>query len=249
MEQEEKDIELIDAYHKGKLTDRELSEFEKRRTEDAEFDQQAEDYLHVMSEIRSFGEQDFMKKLKSWEEGIAGQKTGKVIPLKRMLAIAAVIIILMIPIGYLLLQNASQPDNRELFLSYFQPYEDVISERSKEQGLQEKGLSAYNQQNYRAAIAYFEGYLDENIQDKAIKVYLSISYLAVGEAEKAANLLEGVSKSATGLYQEVSAWYLALAYLDLNESKKAAAQLSVIAKQQDHMFKAQAEELLKELGK
>lgn len=247
MEQEDKDIELIDAYHKGKLSANEIDEFEKRRAADTEFDQKAEDYLHVMAEINTFGKQEFMKKLGSWEEEISGGKTAKVVSLKQILSIAAVVIILMVPLGYLIIQNATQPDDQELFASYFQPYEDVISQRSGDQGLQEKGLSAYNQQNYRAAIAYFEGHIDENLQDNAIKTYLGISYLAVGEADKAEQWLTGTSQNATGLYKEVSEWYLALTYLKLSKKEKATAQLTAIAKQSNHMFQAQAKELIKEL--
>ncbi|UII33409.1 hypothetical protein LVD17_06185 [Fulvivirga ulvae] len=248
MEQEEKDIELIDAYHKGKLSANEIDEFEKRRAEDTEFDQKAGDYLHVMAEINTFGEQEFMKKLASWEEEISGGKTARVVPLRRILSIAAVIIILMVPIGYLIIQNATQPNSQALFASYFQPYEDVISQRSGDQSLQEKGLSAYNRQNYRAAIAYFEGHIDENLQDNAIKTYLGVSYLAVSEADKAEQWLTGTAQNANGLYKEVSEWYLALTYLKLNKKENATAQLTAIAKQSDHMFQAQAKELLRELG-
>ncbi|MBL6446832.1 hypothetical protein JMN32_10950 [Fulvivirga sp. 29W222] len=248
MEQEEKDIELIDAYHKGKLSTHEIEEFDKRRADDAEFNKQVEDYLHVMSEVRSFGEQEFMKKLGTWEEEISGRKSAKVIPIKRILSVAAVILVLMIPIGYLVLQNVAQPNNEELFATYFQPYEDIISQRSDAQSLQEKGLSAYNQQNYRAAIAYFESHIDENLQDNAIKTYLGISYLAVSEAEQAEKWLKETSKNATGLYREVSEWYLALTYLKLGESKKAQEQLTLITQHPDHMFKSQAEVLYRELG-
>lgn len=247
MEQEEKDIELIEAYHQGRLSEEETAEFDKRRDEDKDFNRKVEDYMHIMNEIRSFGEQDFMKKLNSWEKDIAGEKEAKVIPLKRILSIAAAIIIILIPIGYLLMSDEVQRAPQELYTAYFEPYEDVISERSEGSGLLEQGLNAYNQENYRQAITYLEGFVKENPEDNSAKAYLGIAYLAVNESDKAEATLKDVSQDATGLFKEVSEWYLALAYLNLNRPALTKDQLIDITSKPDHMYHSKAKELLQEI--
>lgn len=246
MEQEEKDIELIEAYHQGRLDDVDIAAFERRRAEDAGFDQKAEDYLHIMKEVRSFGEQDFMQKLKSWEKDIAGEKKAKVIPLRKILSIAAILVLLMVPIGYLLLHDAFKADHQQLFTAYFEPYDDVISERSEQASLLDKGFSAYNQENYMAAVAYFEGYIDKNPADQGIKTYLGISYLAAGESGKAEGILKEISQNATGIFKEVSDWYLVLAFLKSDKKENMHSQLLLISSQENHMFKKQADELIEE---
>ncbi|ELR70933.1 hypothetical protein C900_03216 [Fulvivirga imtechensis AK7] len=247
MEQEEKDIELIEAYHQGTLSEDEIAAFEKRRAEDEDFDRKVEDYVHIMSEIRTFGERDFMKKLHSWEKDIAGEKEAKVIPLKTILSIAAAIIIILIPIGYLLMSDQTQQGPQELYTAYFKPYEDVISERSESSGLLEQGLSAYNQENYRQAITYLEGFVKENPENNGSKTYLGIAYLASNEPEKAESILKDVTQNASGLFKEVSEWYLALAYLDLNQKNRAKDQFNNITSQPDHMYYSKAKELLQKI--
>lgn len=247
MEQEEKDIELIEAYHQHRLNDEELAAFERRRASDKDFDQKAEDYIHIMTEINTFGQQDFMKKVKGWEKDIAAKEKTKIIPLKRFLSMAAAIIIILIPIGYLLLSDFFKQDQQELFTAYFEPYDDVITERSEQAGLLEQALSAYNQENFRQAITYFEGYLKENPEETGIKSYLGISYLAVGETDKAERSLKEATQSGTGLFKEVSEWYLALTYLKAEQINPLKQQLKVITSQSGHMYRAQAEKLLKEI--
>lgn len=188
-----------------------------------------------------------MQKVKGWEKDIAAKEKTKVIPLKRILSMAAAIIVILIPIGYILLSDFFKQDQQELFTAYFEPYDDVITERSEQAGLLEQALSAYNQENFRQAITYFEGFLKEYPEETGVKSYLGISYLAVGEIDKAESSLEEVSQSGAGLFKEVSEWYLALTYLKAEQMDALQQQLKLITAQSDHMYYAQAQRLLEEI--
>lgn len=246
MEQEEKDIELIEAYFDGTLEQDDLVYFEKRRAEDADFDSKVDDYGQIIKEIRAFGKQDFADKLKTWETEIASKKEAKVIPMKRLLSIAAAVIIILVPLAYLLLSNVFDHSNQELFTAYFEPYQDVISERSAEMGALEQGLSAYNQSNFPSAISQLEIYLAAHPDEQGAKCYLGISYLASQQPDKAESMLKPVAEHSSGLFKEVAEWYLALAYLQQDQKEKARDQLRKIASQPDHIFGTRASQLLGE---
>lgn len=243
MDQDIKDIELIEDWRKGTLSDQELTAFEERYARDEDFRRKAEDYSRIMSEIRLYGQQGFMDKLRQWDTEIAGEKKPKVIPLRRYLSIAAAILVILIPVGYLLLSDMFPADHQELYTSYFHPYDDVISERSGDSGLLEKGLSAYNLGNYNQAVTWLGGYLEENPGQYDAATYLAISHLALGETDKASAILSDVSKNSSGLFREVSEWYLALAYLKSEQTAALEQQLELILAQPDHMYHLRALEL------
>jgi tetratricopeptide (TPR) repeat protein len=240
MKEEEKDIELIEAYLKGELTGSALQEFELRRTSDPSFASDVKDYALIMKEIEASGQRSFIDKMKAWEDQVASkEKETKVIPIRRLLSMAASLLIIAVAGGYIIFKSLPS-GNAELFDQYFEPYGDVISQRSAEESPFQKGMNFYNQGKYFEAIKYLEEAWENNEDDPSVKCYLGISYLADDKTQKAKEIFESLVKSEPGLYREVAEWNLALVYLKTNEISDLEKQLNIITQQKDHMYFKQA---------
>jgi len=247
MTDDEKDIELIEAYLKGELSDAAVQEFEFRRKTDASFDSGVNDYLSIMKEIRTAGQQSFIGKVKEWENEVATQeKEKKVIPMRRFLSLAATV--LMIVVGGVYWIVKSGPSSHSgLFDEYFKPYEDVISERSSVTGSLHTGMNYYNQGNYKEAIRHLKEASEQDPGNLSIRCYLGIAFLGAHQMKEAKDTLLPVAQSTPGLYQETAEWYLAMAYLGANDIASLKRQLNTIRKHQDHLYFSSAVSLSESL--
>lgn len=249
MELEEKDIELIDAFYQGTLDPVNAEAFNKRRETDPDFDQKVTDYTRIMKEIKAFGEAEFIDKIKSWEADIVtGKETtkeAKVISLRQVWSIAAAIVLIALPLGYILYNSFAV--KQDLYVAYFEPYEDMISSRANEVNLLDKAMESYNQGLYTEAILTFRRFLETNPDHEGAHTYLAISYLANDDAKAAIDILERHYISDTGLYRELTDWYLALAYLRIEQKAKATAILKKIQADHSHIYNMKAISLLDDL--
>jgi anti-sigma-K factor RskA len=245
MEQEEKNIDLIEAYVKGTLSERERADFEKRQAEDPEFASAVEDYALIMKEINTSQAQHFAQKLKTWDDEIADRET-RVIPLRRILAIAATVLITVLAGGYLFSRyGATTRDNQQLFTAYFKPYPDAISQRSAEPGPLEQGMALYNQGDYVHAIPLLKTYIENNPHRDAT-CYLGISYLATDQTSDAKTIFSDLLQHEPDMYTEIAAWNLALVHLKLKENELLKTALEEIINQPTHLFRSQAKSLYDE---
>jgi adenosyl cobinamide kinase/adenosyl cobinamide phosphate guanylyltransferase len=245
--QEEIDIELIETYHKHKLGKKEQYEFDKRKAEDSEFAQKVKDYLLIINEVTTLGANEFDNKIKSWENEIQIKNKTK-IELRRLWMAAAGIIIILLPIGYWLFSDlASNISSQTLFATYFEPYEDVISQRSSANSDLSNAMKAYNSKNYTSAIEFFTKVPPENPNYIEAVFYMSASNMALDQLEVAESHLLQVMASDQGLYREAAQWYLTLIYLKRDNLKKVDSSLQVILLVDDHIFFEEAESLREDL--
>lgn len=247
MEAEDNNIELIEAYVKGELSPAELDDFNRRRSSDPLFEQEVIDYLLIIKEIRSSQELAFAEKLKLWESNItAGVTERKVIPIRRIVAIAASVLILAV-VGYSIFKISPGKDHQELFALHFIPYKDVISERSGGSDLLQQGMDRYNRKAYAEAISYLEKYLDKRPGEHAVECYLGISYLANNNLEQAEGFLENVARQDGGLYKEIAQWNLVLIALKRGDDGSVKKELREILDQKDHLYAEEARALRQDL--
>lgn len=248
METDEKNIDLIEAFFQGKLKGSELTSFLERRREDPAFDEAAEDYLLIFHGLRTQGERDFTQKLQKWEQEIEGAKQAKVVPMRRYLAIAATLLILLVPITYWFIYNYNTAKtNEDLFSSYFQPYGDVISVRSSEVNNLELGMTYYNEKQYDKAIEYLELVADDDPQKKAADLYLGIAYLATNQTEKGKVVFSSLTEGDADFFKEVAEWNLALTHLKEGDNQSAKDVLKRISDEENHLFKSESASLKQEL--
>ncbi|GEM_PF-2092617 len=244
MDKEEKDIELIESYFKEKLSEKDLKDFELRRSSDHAFNQKVEDYVLIMQSINDEGVDQFMGNLQNWEEDIRKSKS---FSLNTFLKYAAIVLLIIIPTGlwYFGIMDASRSD-KELFLAYYTPYEDILTQRSQTDNPDlMKGMAAYNAKDYQSALSSLENYLSDN-ENSMVQVYVAVCQISLNHPQAAVDHLEEVRKTAQGLPLELADWYMTLIHIDQGDHDKAVILLNNMVAN-DHIFASQAQEILSEL--
>jgi|GEM_PF-3434888 len=99
-------------------------------------------------------------------------------------------------------------------------------------------ITAFNQQNYEAAIREFDNIADPTLEDR---FYHGLALLLDQKEEAAGNIL-GILRQEASPYQEEAQWYFALSLVLQEKMEAAKTQLSAI-EAQDWKFD-QAQELL-----
>jgi len=245
MKDEEEDIDLIEAYLRGTLDGQGLAAFQKRRQDDPEFDREVIDYSQIINQIQATHEKNFITKVRHWDNEIENRPEAKVISLRTIFSIAASVLLIAL-VGLYQFRNG-QPDHEQLFQEYFQPYENVISERSGKNDSQQKGMELYDQKKYAEAIIQLKLALKGDSDNPSLKCYLGIAYLAGGHPQEAKTILEVIVYDEHQLFREVAEWNLALTYLQLNNEVLLKKTLEGIIRQNDHQYRELATDLLRQL--
>ncbi|MCB0736931.1 MAG: tetratricopeptide repeat protein [Bacteroidetes bacterium] len=160
----------------------------------------------------------------------------------RISRVAAAILILALPSYFIL---SSSNSNAELYQTYFEPYNDMLTTRGDEQ--KNQAMEYYNQKNYAKAAQVFEQVI-ETQNEPLLKLYYGISMMQNGHAEKAASYLESQSQNVTDkMVQEPFLWYAGLAYVANKESTKARMQFQKLLNASP-FYKTRAEKILSELN-
>ena len=254
MNNEERDIELIERYLEGGLSPGELGEFEQRLKNEPGLDEEVEVVKILMNGIRYSGQKSSMKhKLEKLEASLPDiQSEGeevKVIPMWRnrmVKSIAATFLILAVS-TYLVMDVFSPADHEELFAQNFQPYLNVgnatVRGLEEFQNEEQQAYAAYDSEHYEAAIMGFEKVLQED--DAAMLLYLGNAYLAIGNTGKAEEQFKQLINKDAGLVTQAK-WYLSLTYLKAGNAQQAKVILEELD-QGDTSYSERAKNVLKDL--
>jgi len=246
--QDEQELTQIEQYLNGTLPPEEAFAFTERMENDPDFAQKVAEYKNILAGIDEFGQDDFFNKMRSWENALAASEAEtktKEIPFKQYFARAAVVLLLLLPLGYWIVsQNSLSYTNEELFALYFEPYDDIISSRaSGNTDMLAQGMEFYHNRNYSEAITYLEKYQTGTPDQPAVDFYLGVSYLATDQTENAEQFFKKVIAHGESAFVEVAEWNLALAYLKTEEHTHLKTKLHQIIAQPNHQFHAEAIEL------
>lgn len=233
------DLDLIEHYLDGSLSDTERLAFEERVRSEAELRVQVEEMKVIREGIVRASRKEVLKSLKELEATLP-EVEAPIIPLWRTtwLQVAAGISLLALCV-YLLWPRTQEP--AQLFAEYFEPYPNIIMPTVRgvvenDSTVKAQAYRAYDQQNYAEAIRLFEAVQQK---DEGVLLYLGNSYLANGQPEKALPLFEKVLNNYD-VFDEQAEWYVAVSYLKLEEREKAREALQkVVARESSYKSKAQ----------
>ncbi len=229
MEKDQQNIELIDNYLKGNLSDHAVQEFEQKLKTDTAFSAAVALQKDIISGIESHFDAQLKEKLQNIESEFSqDKKETKVIPLQnwKPLAVAASVV-LILAVGYL--KFFSAPNTQEVYLSYYEPYPNIVSpsERSAESQKQD-AMAFYEKGEYKTAISLFDTDLATSPNSDYLQFYMALSQLSLKNTEEAIPLLTNVVRHDNSKFQAPAAWYLALAYTQQGEIDSAKNQLQSI---------------------
>lgn len=232
-------IDLIEQYLNGRLSETERLAFEEKVKHEEVFRAEVEELKLIREGIHIASRKEILKSLKDLEAKLP-EVDFPVVPLWRnsWLRVAAGISLLAICI-YLLWPRTQEPT--QLFAEYFEPYPNIIMPTVRgvvenDSTLKAQAFRAYDQRDFVKAIELF---VQLSIQDEVVLLYLGNSYLASGQPDKALPLLEKVLNEFD-VFDEQAEWYIAISYLKLEEKEKAKGALKkVIARGSSYKSKAQ----------
>ncbi len=111
-----------------------------------------------------------------------------------------------------------------------------------------KGVKAYNSKKYTDAITHFNTYLNASTKkDTEIIFYLSVSYLAEKQLDKAEIGFKEILKKGSKARKLDAEWYLVLTLIRKNNIPQAQEILNKIVKKKKHSYKEKAATLLQHL--
>jgi tetratricopeptide (TPR) repeat protein len=251
------DIELIEKFLGGVMSEEEKSRFESRRLNDKEFNAMLKDMDLLVEGIRESGARsskeeklgrlkfhsEIMRMEEDAEAHESSRSKGRVVPLYRrpqFVALAAAIALLIVAIPF----YNQGPSKDDLFKAYFEPFDSPGSDTKR--GTNEitdkaKAYDAYDNGRYEEAIALFEKMQND---DPIMHLCLGNAQLKVGQLEKAEFNFNHLLAEHEDLVTPAR-WYLALTYLKQNKVERAKSNLWQITKSSTYGEKAR--KLLKEL--
>lgn len=216
----EKNIEIIEAYLRGDLSESERMTVEERMKSDKDFASQVE-MLRDMS-IALKGDASRFNETLASVMASEKRKVTKAVPLRKWIVVAAAFAGLMI-VFFLL--NNSDPNN-DLYTAYFEmPPENVITRSDQSATLLDQAITAYKRAEYGEALSLFNA-MDSKSTEVAF--YSAMCHMAQSNYSMSTQLLESIQGTAGSLNSAVE-WYLGLCHFKLGNIDQARTVLTQLA--------------------
>lgn len=122
-----------------------------------------------------------------------------------------------------------QQHYQSLVRAQLQPMPNLIGFAPDDPGNAAQAMRAYDRQQYPEAIRRLEAELQVQPDDNSLRLYLAVSYLLEGQAQRAEPLLRAIVP-ANDLTAVPARWYLALSLLQQGRSLEARSLLQSLEK-------------------
>ena len=113
----------------------------------------------------------------------------------------------------------------------------------------DSAMIKYDKQDYGGAINDFEKTLKQNPNDEKALFYSAVSYMSLGQTDKALVNLNKILTNKNSKYYEDAQWYSSLAYIKNNDTKNARMNLIPLQNNSKSKYQKQADETLREIMK
>ncbi len=244
------DNELIRKYLHDQLSAEERNAFEQAMEEDPFLQESVEGFEMAMADHKDWSfentEISLQKKLPKSTSGT--NKKDSIFYLSTFrLAIAASVTGIIAIIIYTTLFSGKRPANEQaIYMAYFKPltYPDATVRGNADTTEQAKAAQAYEQEDYFAAVKYYEQLVSHQPENAKNNLFLGISLLATNQPKKAIDIFRSIKEPAA--YHFDIQWYLALAYLKNKETEQALAILQQLAKE-DNYYRQNAADIIAKL--
>lgn len=250
MENELKDLELIENNENGNLSEIERIEFEIRLQEDQELQNLQEDYTLLTEGIKASGRAKLINTMKQWENELPKIITPPqgVFNNNRWIMVAAsFLIIFTAATGWYLLKQKALT-GQEVFQAYFEPYTNIADPtfrgENEVDGPLRKAYRLYDSKNYGQSEVELSK-LFKQTGEPIHQFYLAMSQMANGKTAEGKKNLQLCLNKLPVLEPQIK-WYLALASIKLEEKEEALKWLNQLSKS-DTSYAPKADKLLKEI--
>jgi hypothetical protein len=243
-----KNIELIENYVEGKLSENERRDFETRLIIDGDFKEEYDLYKSVVAGIKAAGFDDLKAKLKLADDELDSNNIVKLKTVKRSntrvyLSIAASIV-LILGIAFIWKINTINDLSRMA---------DSMYEKEKglpvEMSINTKGLNdamnSYKTGDYQSAKNYLTDILNYNPANDTTNFYLGVINYELNDFKGAESFLSSVEPTSK-LYSKAE-YRLLLTYMKLNSKEHAEQTCTQILSNPNHPYLDKAKLISKKL--
>jgi len=253
------DIQQIEKFLEGKMSDGEKKEFENKLELDQSLNAMMTDVNLLVEGIKLSAAQtskeeksdrlNFFAEINDIEKHAfeIPAPEAKVVPMYRKpwVLSAAASVMLLVALTFYLMRDQT-PINEKLYAAYFEPFDSPgsgLTRGTNEVTIKNEAYQAYDNGNYKVAAQLFEQIISEK-EDAIAQLCLGNSYLKQNDFPKAEKIFTDMLTKHSELLTQAK-WYLALTYLKENKLERAKAILWQISKSSTYGEKAQ--KLLKKL--
>lgn len=237
-------IEEVKNYLEGKMTAQETADFEDRMARDPAFAQEVQLNRELLESMNLHFKSKVKRQLQKEDNKVVGLQRKKWIS-NRVLAMAASLALIAVATYFLIFKGV---DPAQLFDQYHTTYYNVVdgSVRSGTPESAQMAFRRYDQGDFQGAAQSFETLTDEHPDNLDYYLYQGLSYLEIGETERAVAALKKVLADQASSWAEPAEWYLGLTYLRSGNKKQAKQTFSQIVAE-GNSYSERAEEILKKL--
>jgi tetratricopeptide (TPR) repeat protein len=245
------ELDILEKYYEGRMSDSEREVFEKLIDSDMEALEELHDYMVSRTAIISAANERMKKHL---VEGVTilQEPDNKRNLFTRFLVIAASAAILLGMGWIMFLFSHHQKSTGEIYLSYFQrpDISDFTVRGEGNDSVQlfwDRGLDYYANHKIEKAAAEFIKIIKINKPTAASKAYfmLGLCYMDMNDTQKAIQTFGRVSDQSTFVFMKQ--YYSALCFIKMDKKKEASDLLQKIAQNQNHPYRKNAIRILLEL--
>ena len=251
------DIQLIEKFLEGKMSDDEKKEFENKLKLDQPLSAMITDMNLLVEGIKMSAAESskeekldrlkFFNQINEIEKNAFEISDARIVPMYRRpwILSAAASVILLVTLTFYFMREQT-PIGEKLYTAYFEPFDSPgsgLTRGTNEVTLKSRAYEAYDNGNYKVAAQLFEQITREK-EDAIAQLCLGNSYLAQNDLNKAEKVFTEMLTKQSELITQAK-WYLALTYLKENKMERAKATLWEISKSSTYGEKAR--KLLKKL--
>lgn len=246
----ESDLELIEKYLAGELSEAEKQDTELRLQEDKTFAHRLDIIKNMQGALLPEVEGFKADLNEAFEAHCAEQpeKEARSPFFRRPYMIAASVVLLMgaFAVYFLVLQNQTP---QQLYAANFSVPAENISVRNDDtvnDDLQ-KALKAYNEEDYAQALSYFDKVGSAEPQSEAVIFYSGICHMMLDQPEESIVNFNKVLQNGSSSYATTAQWYLGLSFLQVDDAKGAKKVFEELILKNGSNYAKKAEIILKQL--
>ena len=224
---------LIEGYFSGTLTEEEEALFQEKMENDPDFAQTVRDLEMLENGLNALGFDEIAKDIEDWEMNYLARRTVTQSIARRSVfwrytGIAASLLML-VGVTYMLNRVQKQSTPADVFVQYYEPYDNMITFRdsvSSSEELLQSGMEAYEEEDFSLAITVLQEYIKTAEDDLRPYIYLGISQMELGKYSDADESF--VKVMTLNSYRQQAQWYRVLNYLKTGNQKKAISYMKEV---------------------
>lgn len=237
---------LIDKYFDNDLDEKEQRDFDKLMKKDKEFNNYVKLERHIRESIDKENINYFRDKILSLE--IPPIHKDKSFLRKHHWKFIIGFLLIFGIFDFYVHNNNNNID--DLYDEYYEPSKiNIVRGYNENDTNSFKGIVNYYKNNYDESIKDFKKSINQNNNDYHIRFYMALSYMEIGDFDKASYNFSYIISSNNNLYVESSNWYLGLCYLKQNKIEQSIEQFTLISNDDNNYYQLKSNKILKKIKK